>query len=295
MQKQIRLAAKVTAAKNNDSDELEVLEEQLTDLDNKILRAAYDLSVEIDLPMTDKEKAEWRLNQKMAGERASKHLLDQQKVFAIIMGQCTQRLQDKLHEDAQWEKMNSKQKPLELYTLIERVVLKQTGYKHPPHNLMENVLAVLTLKQQNNQSNLQWYEKLITRVDVAESVGIRFDNFTSLYEHCCKARGWKEFSAITPEEQDTIKSDSKERLLAYLLIVNSSGTTNHESVKTNILELFIAKRDEYPITRSDAIALLNKYDERRPPLTTPSDGPAFTQKGSKKKGTDKGGAKPNND
>ena len=60
--------------------------------------------------------------------------------------------------------------------------------------------------------------------------------------------------------------------------MNSNNTSTHESVKNNLLEAFIAKRDEYPDLRTDAIALLNKYDERRPPLTAASDGTAFAQK-----------------
>ncbi len=54
-------------------------------------------------------------------------------------------------------------------------------------------------------------------------------------------------------------------------------------MKTNLLEAFIAKRDEYPTTRSDAIALLNKYDERKSPPTAASAGMAFAQKGKGKK------------
>jgi hypothetical protein len=75
----------------------------------------------------------------------------------------------------------------------------------------------------------------------------------------------------------------KERLLAYLIIANSSGTSTHESVKNNLLDAFIAKRDKYPATRSDAIALLNKYDEKKPPPTAGSEGTAFAQKGKKKR------------
>jgi hypothetical protein len=101
----------------------------------------------------------------------------QQKAFAIIIGQCTQRLQDKLHDDPQWEKLNKNQKPVELYTLIEKVVMKQTGDEYLPHNHVENLLAVLTLKL-----NAQWYEKLNTRVNVAESVGVQFNNFLSLWD-----------------------------------------------------------------------------------------------------------------
>jgi hypothetical protein len=166
--------------------------------------------------------------------------------------------------------------------------MKQTGNEYPPHNLVDNLLAVLTMKQQNNQSNPQWYEKLNNRVDVAESVGVQFNNFSCLWEYCCEAREWKEYDTLTPNEQSTIRNDWKERLLAYLLIINSSNTATHESVKSNLLEAFIAKRDEYPITRSDAIALLNKYDERKPPPMAVSEGTTFAQKGKLKKSEDKG-------
>jgi hypothetical protein len=96
-----------------------------------------------------------------------------------------------------------------------------------------------------------------------------------------------EYDTLTPEEQETIREDSKEQLLAYLMTVNSSNTATHESMKTNVLEAFIAKRDEYPMSRSDAIALLNKYDERKSPPAARSKGTAFAQKGKQKKGDEK--------
>ena len=68
----------------------------------------------------------------------------------------------------------------------------------------------------------------------------------------------------------------------HLLVMNSSNTLTHESVKNNLLEAYIAKRDEYPDSKTDAIALLNKYDERKPPPTVASEGTAFAQKGKKK-------------
>jgi len=76
-------------------DDVEALEEQRSEIENKILQANYDLQSNIELPLTEEEKGEWRQNQKACGERLTKHLLNQQKAFAIIIGQCTQRLQDK--------------------------------------------------------------------------------------------------------------------------------------------------------------------------------------------------------
>ncbi len=151
--KKTRLQAQIAATPSNKLDEIDMLEEKLSEVENDILRAEYSATAEVELPLTEEEKGEWRQSQKAYGDRCAKHILNQQKAFAIIIGQCTQRLQDKLHDDSQWEKINRDQKPLELYTLIEKVVMKQTGDEYPPHNLVENMLAVLTLKQQSNQSN----------------------------------------------------------------------------------------------------------------------------------------------
>lgn len=86
-----------------------------------------------------------------------------------------------MHDDVQWEKVNKNQKPLELYALIERVVMKQTGDEYPPSNLIDNLLAMLTLKQQPNMNKSQWYKKFNTQVDVTKSIGIQFDVFRCLW------------------------------------------------------------------------------------------------------------------
>jgi hypothetical protein len=82
------------------------------------------------------------------------------------------------------------------------------------------------------------------------------------WDYCCTAREWKEYNTLIADEQATIRSNLKDRLLGYLLIVNSSNMTTHELIKNNLLEAYIAKQDKYPKSCSDAIALLNKYDER---------------------------------
>ena len=61
-------------------------------VDNKIIQVKYDMSVNVKVPLTEEEKGEWRKSKKTYGEHVQKHMLNQQKDFAIILGQCTQRL-----------------------------------------------------------------------------------------------------------------------------------------------------------------------------------------------------------
>ena len=197
--RKVRIQAEIDAfgPTPSDPDKLNELEEKMFDIDNEILQIVYDQGVDIKVPLDDEEKGEWRLNEKTYGDRVNKHTLNQQKAFAIIIGQCTQRLQDKMHDDGQWDTVNKNQKPLELYSLIERVVMKQTGDEYQPCNLTDNLLAVLTMKQPNNMSNSQWYEKFNTRVDVAESVGVEFDVYRSMWDYCIESKGWSDYDTLT--------------------------------------------------------------------------------------------------
>ena len=60
------------------------------------------------------------------------------------------------------------------------------------------------------------------------------------------------------------------------------------------MEAFIAKRDEYPVDRGDAVAILNKYNKKKPNVQVPSEGTAFTQKGKKNNKNNKGKGKSSN-
>jgi hypothetical protein len=153
--------------------------------------------------------------------------------------------------------------------------MKQTGDEYQPTNLVDNLLAVLLLKQPNYMSNVQWYEKFNTQVDVAESVGVKFDVIKSMWDYCIESRGWNQYNTLTTDKQKQIWAESKERLFAYLLIKNCSSSSTHNRVRNNLQEAFIAKRDEYPTMRSDAI--LSMYNDKKVPTTVASEGTAFEQ------------------
>jgi hypothetical protein len=55
-----------------DVDEIDKLEDQLSEIENKILRAEYDLNNDVELPLTEEEKGEWRQSQKAYSEISSK-------------------------------------------------------------------------------------------------------------------------------------------------------------------------------------------------------------------------------
>ncbi len=75
----------------------------------------------------------------------------------------------------------------------------------------------------------------------------------------------------------------------YIIINISNSNSTHNAIRNNLLEAYIVKREEYPTNRSNAISLLNKYDEKKMVKHVPSKRTAFTQKGKKEDADKKGG------
>jgi hypothetical protein len=57
--KESRLKIQIAVLPPTDVDEIDKLEEQLSDVENKILRAEYDILADVDLPLNEEEKGEW--------------------------------------------------------------------------------------------------------------------------------------------------------------------------------------------------------------------------------------------
>ena len=90
--RKVRLQVSIDAS-TSDSNQ-EDLEDQMVKLENKILQAEYDIPVNIWVPLNNEEKGKWETSEKAYGEHAQKYLLNQQKAFAIIIGQSTSTRQD---------------------------------------------------------------------------------------------------------------------------------------------------------------------------------------------------------
>jgi hypothetical protein len=106
----------------------------------------------------------------------------QGQAYSLILGQCTQLLQDKMKQDASWTTVSASYDPLKLYRLIEWVVLKQTKEQYPFAAVHEQSLAVLNTKQ-GGLSNTQWYKHFNMRHDAAHSVRVELGHKV-LWEHC---------------------------------------------------------------------------------------------------------------
>ncbi len=100
-------------------------------VENQVKDIAYHQGHEVPYNLTDSEKLEYGNESKMHSQRIATLEKHCGNVYVLINGQCTHILQDKMKQNKNWATVSVSYKPLELYKLIERVILKQTEDQYP--------------------------------------------------------------------------------------------------------------------------------------------------------------------
>jgi hypothetical protein len=199
------------------------------------------------------------------------------QVYALIYGQCTQLLQDKMKQEKLWVVVSDSYKPLKLYKLIESVVLKQTEDQYPVALVWDQYSEVFNAKQ-GSLPNTKWYERFNTMVEVAELVGCVFGQ-DKVLDYCAKLEFKSPYKGLSTNEKTVVKIQAQERFMAYGLLKTSSNS--HDKIKSDFLDDFTKGSNNYPATPQQTLLLLDKYS-KKPTAVTQSEGTAFAQKETKK-------------
>ena len=129
--------------------------------------------------------------------------------FSLILGQCTQLLQDKMKQDTEWNVVSTSYGSLTLYRLIENTILGQTEDQYPFETVYNQELGFYAFRR-DNMSNPQWYERFNTKVDAGEAIGVTRKHKV-LLGYVAQEIYTQNFSALTEAEQLVTREDAKDR------------------------------------------------------------------------------------
>jgi hypothetical protein len=144
---------------------------QLAILDNEIAEGSYKQNNEVPIEMSDSEKTQYSNDWRTYRERNALLTKHRGQAFSLILGQCTQLLQDRMKQDTDWNMTSMSYNPLELYRLIEKTTLAQTEDQYLFATVYDQELNFYSFRQET-MSKPQWYEKINTKVDVGSAIGI---------------------------------------------------------------------------------------------------------------------------
>jgi hypothetical protein len=249
---------------------------ELAKLNNNISQGDFEVAKDVPVELTDQEWVDYSNECRNQSRRVATLETHQGQAYSLILGQCTQLLQDKMKQDASWMTVSTSYDPLKLYKVIKQVVLKQTEDQYPFAAVHKQNLAILNTKQ-GGLTNTQWYEHFNMQYDVARSVGVEFGHKV-LWEYCAQSAYSRSYDLLTTTKQAAMRQAAEERYLAYLFLVNRSA--QHKLLWKELRNNFTKGSNKYPENCPQALLFWDRY-LKSAPADSESQGTAFTQKGAR--------------
>jgi hypothetical protein len=175
--------------------------------------------------------------------------------------------------------------PLTLYRLIERTTLAQTKDQYQFATVHDQYLSFYLFKQET-LSNLQWYERFNTKVDVSEAIGGTRQHKV-LLDYVAQESYTKSFEGLGVAEQKLVRDDAEERYVLYAFLRQSG--IQQGNLKVDVQNDFTTGDNHYPNNRQQTLHLLDKYSKTVIPKVSQSEGASFAQKGGRGSGRSNNG------
>jgi len=280
--RRVQLVAAVAAGNDPDASLQKVSEFadaaiQLAELQNAIAVGDYEATVPVPMEMTESEKTQYNSEWKTCQQRNASLIKHRGQTFSLILGQCTQLLQDKLKQDADWTAVSTSYDPLEMYSLIEKTVLAQTEDQYPFATVYDQEVALYSFKQES-LTNAQWYERFNTRVDVAKAIGVTRQH-KGLLEYVAQKLHTAAYETLTEPQKIAVREDAEERYISYVFLRQSGA--QHGNLKMDLKDGFTTGDNKFPKTRQQTLHLLDMYTKTAVQRPSPSEGQLFAQEKQK--------------
>jgi hypothetical protein len=248
---------------------------RLAILQNEIAQGDFEANEEVPIQLTDSEKTQHSNEWRSYRERNANLIKYRGQAFSLILGQCTQLLQDKMKQDTDWITVSTSYNPLSLYRLIEKTVLAQTEDQYPFATVYDQEIAFYSFKQ-DTLSNPQWYERFNTKVDVGVAIGVTRQHKV-LLEYVAMELHTQAFATLGVAEQQAVREDAEERYVSYAFLRQSGK--QHGNLRVDLQNDFTTGDNRYPKNRQQTLHLLDKYSKTAAPRATQSEGTSFAQGG----------------
>ncbi len=97
------------------------------------------------------------------------------KVYSLVLRQCTTVLLNKMKQNADWQAVSDFYNPPKLLKL-KKFILKQSNNLYKIGIVIEQLKLLLAYWQDDGMTNVAYYDRFMTRVDVVEHICVSLDN-----------------------------------------------------------------------------------------------------------------------
>ena len=186
---------------------------KLAVIDNKIAQGDFDAMSPVLILLLDAEKTANSNDWRSYRERNTKLLKPRGQAYSLILGQCTQLLNDKLKQERTWAVVSVSYNPLQFYRLIERVILVQTEDQYPFATIYDQEQSLYLFRQENLTST-KWYKRFNKKIDVGTAIGVTRQH-EALLNYCANDHNaGATYDTLAGTNKLTARNDAEERYIS---------------------------------------------------------------------------------
>ena len=231
----------------------------------------------------------WKMARRNYEKQAEARRRNSSRVYALIIGQCSQALRNRMEASEEWECINDESNVMDLLQLIQKCMTQRQTRQKPVHTLMDAEAQVFSFRQKNLADN-EYYDKFKDLVSIAErlgsNIGAQADRVNAILQEIAA-----DPDIPTEPERRQAREQAKDEYLAVMFLVNSDRQC-YGSLVRDIENEYTRGADTYPMTLSTAYDYIVNYRPAKSSSNVDEGGLAFyTRDGDDSSGRGCGGGR----
>jgi hypothetical protein len=189
----------------------------------------------------------WKMARRNYEKQAEARRRNSSRVYALIIGQCSQALRNRMEANEEWERINDESNVMDLLQLIQNCMTQRQTRQTPVHTLLDVEAQVFAFRQKALADN-EYYNKFKDLVSIAErlgsNIGVQPDRVQAILEEIAVDRDLPmEWERAQASEQ------AKDEYLAVMFLMNSDRQ-HYGNLIRDIENEYTRGSDTYPATLS---------------------------------------------
>ena len=179
-----------------------------------------------------------------------------QKAFSLVLGQCTDLLQSKLKQQANWATVSREQDVIALLEMIKNITFKFDDQKFLPLALYNAKAALYSLRQ-NNMSNHDYLQKFNNLVDVSTTYNGQLYDQAIVDIACERLHPGTDFETLGKNEKAAVH-DAANELYKATMFVHQSDKRRYGKLMEDLENSYTKGNDDYPQDLVSTYHLINE-------------------------------------
>jgi len=173
------------------------------------------------------------------------------KAYALILGQCTQAVKNKLEAKDNWEQIEADHNPIELLKAIKAIAQDYQDSKYPIASIHKSIVNLLTIKQDEKESVASYVKRFKNVQDIMEAQHGKLD--LSVYV--------RNLESYEEDRLEAMKELAYKEFLAYAFLARADLKNSGDLMK-DLSNDYALGSDRYPETVASAASALQNYQAR---------------------------------